>query len=180
METYNIATTLASQNWEALHPQLHQQGFAQVRQLLSETACNALIHDYQADQQYRKTINMQRYRFGMGEYKYFNYPLPSLLQQLREAVYPYLAPVANQWMKALRIPQQYPDTHAAFIAQCHAHGQTQPTALILQYGPGGFNTLHQDLYGDVFFPMQIVLMLNQSGRDYTGGEFVLTEQIPRA
>lgn len=180
METYNIAATLAALDWEALSTQLHRQGFALVQHILPEAACNMLVHDYQADQQYRKTINMQRYRFGQGEYKYFNYPLPPLLQQLREAVYPYLAPVANQWMHALRMSITYPGAHAAFIAQCHAHGQLQPTALILQYGAGGFNTLHQDLYGDLFFPLQIVLMLNQPGRDYTGGEFVLTEQMPRA
>lgn len=115
-----------------------------------------------------------------AEYKYFQYPLPALVQQLRETVYPRLAPVANQWMKALGIPSRYPLTHAALLEECKAAGQYKPTALILQYGQGGHNTLHQDLYGDVFFPFQLVLFLSQPGHDHDGGEFVLVEQRPRA
>jgi len=123
---------------------------------------------------------MERYRFGLGEYKYFQYPLTDLITEIRERIYKYLAPVANKWMEFLKIDTRYPDNHEALQKLCAAGGQELPTALILKYGKGGFNTLHQDLYGDIYFPMQAVLFLNQPEEDYTGGEFVLTEQIPRA
>ncbi|RFS20689.1 prolyl 4-hydroxylase subunit alpha [Chitinophaga silvatica] len=171
---------LPSYNWESIYDQLHQQGFAIVKQVLNPTQCQELIADYEQDRYYRKTIHMERYRFGSGEYKYFTYPLPSLLQTLRTNIYSYLAPVANLWMKALQIPITYPDTHEELLKLCQQQGQVKPTVLILKYKEGGFNTLHQDLYGEIYFPLQIVFMLNQPGTDYTGGEFVLTEQIPRA
>lgn len=123
---------------------------------------------------------MERYRFGLGEYKYYNYPLPDLIQKIRETIYPKLAPIANSWMKVLKIPTIFPDTHQELQELCHTNGQLKPTVLILKYGKGGYNTLHQDLYGDIFFPIQVVLFLNEPDVDYTGGEFVLTQQIPRA
>ena len=123
---------------------------------------------------------MERYRFGLGEYKYFQYPLPGLVEDIRRSVYPHLAPVANRWMEALGEKRRYPPEHEALLQVCRDHGQDQPTILILQYGEGGFNTLHQDLYGEVYFPLQLVLFLNEPEEDYTGGEFVLMEQVPRA
>ena len=123
---------------------------------------------------------MERYRFGLGEYRYFKYPLPNLIQNIRENIYPKLAPIANKWMEVLNIDQNYPDSFESFQERCQASGQTKPTVLILKYGPGGHNTLHQDMYGDIFFPIQIVLFLNDPEEDYTGGEFVLTQQTPRA
>jgi hypothetical protein len=151
-----------------------------VEKVLSDAACATLIKDYQSESAYRKTISMERYRFGMGEYKYYQYPLPGLIQDLRSSVYPHIVPVANQWMQDLNLSTRFPATHQEMLELCHARNQTKPTVLILQYGKGGFNTLHQDLYGEVYFPMQMVFMLNQIDEDYTGGEFVLTEQIPRA
>jgi hypothetical protein len=159
---------------------LHEKGYTIVKNVLSKEQCETLIRDYNADNTYRKTISMERYRFGLGEYKYFQYPLPDLITDIREKVYKYLAPVANKWMEVLKIDTRYPENHAALKEQCAAAGQEKPTILILKYGKGGFNTLHQDLYGDIYFPMQAVLFLNQPEEDYTGGEFVLTEQIPRA
>lgn len=171
---------LHSFNWESIYNELHNQGFAIVKQVLNNEQCQQLITDYNQDPYYRKTIQMERYRFGAGEYKYFNYPLPPLLHTLRTTIYGYLAPVANLWMKALQIPTRYPDTHEQLLKICQQEGQVKPTVLILKYQEGGFNTLHQDLYGEVYFPLQVVCMLNEPGTDYTGGEFVLTEQIPRA
>lgn len=165
---------------EQIATDLHEKGFAIVKNVLSKEQCETLIRDYNADNTYRKTISMERYRFGLGEYKYFQYPLPELITGIREKVYTYLAPVANKWMEVLKIDTRYPPTHEALKEQCAAAGQEKPTILILKYGKGGFNTLHQDLYGDIYFPMQAVLFLNQPEEDYTGGEFVLTEQIPRA
>ncbi len=129
---------------------------------------------------YRGTINMQRYRFGKGEYKYFSYPLPDLLQKIRESLYPPLALLANDWMKRLAINTVFPPQHTELIKQCHTKGQRRPTPLILRYETDGFNTLHQDLYGEVYFPFQIVFVLNNVGKDYEGGEFILVEQLPRA
>lgn len=171
---------MKAQNWPVITGQLATKGFAVVKDVLTKEECDTLISDYTSPGMYRKTITMERYRFGIGEYKYFQYPLPALINDVRETVYTHIAPVANQWMQLLNIPTQYPATLAELKALCNVHGQTKPTVLILQYGEGGFNTLHQDLYGDIFFPMQAVLFLNEPGEDYTGGEFVLTESIPRA
>jgi hypothetical protein len=139
-----------------------------------------LIATYDKPELYRKTITMERYRFGLGEYKYFNYPLPEILQTIRETVYPRLAPMANQWMEWLRLAPRFPASLAELQSRCHEHGQTKPTVLILRYGSGGHNALHQDLYGEVFFPIQLVLFFNEPDEDFTGGEFVLVEQTPRA
>lgn len=175
-----IIERLQAKDWNRTATHLHEQGYALVPGVLNKKECDTLIEAYEADNTYRKTITMERYRFGKGEYKYFRYPLPDLITTIRQTVYPYLVPIANKWMEVLNIPQSFPAAHMALQALCKEHGQTQPTILILKYGEGGFNTLHQDLYGDVYFPMQAVLFLNEAGEDYTGGEFVLTEQIPRA
>ncbi|MCW3467119.1 2OG-Fe(II) oxygenase [Chitinophaga nivalis] len=176
----NVTERLAARNWGDVTSAMHEQGFALLPQVLTAEECQTLIAAYEADNTYRKTIKMERYRFGAGEYKYFRYPLPELITDIRQTVYPHLMEVANKWMEVLNIPTRFPDTHEALKDLCHAHKQTHPTVLILKYGKGGFNTLHQDLYGDIYFPLQLVLFLNEPGEDYTGGEFVLTEQIPRA
>jgi uncharacterized protein len=167
-------------DWTAIHEKLHQRGYAQLEQILNAQECDELIAQYDTPFHYRKTIVMERYRFGLGEYKYFSYPLPPIIQRLRESVYPQLVPVANQWMNVLKKETPYPADFQEFQEQCKAQAQTKPTVLILKYGKGGHNTLHQDLYGEVFFPIQMVIFLSEPERDYEGGEFVLTEQIPRA
>lgn len=177
---HSVKERIATLNWQQATEQLHTKGYALIPQFLKEEECNEIIANYNNTEAYRKTVVMERYRFGLGEYKYFCYPLPDLIQQIREAVYPKLAPVANLWMNALDIAQTFPAEHKDLQERCHQNGQLLPTALILKYGKGGFNTLHQDLYGDIYFPMQAVVVLNEAGKEYTGGEFVLTEQIPRA
>lgn len=177
MDLNNNIDTL---DWSAAADSLHEQGYALLPGVLDTKECRQLIVMYNDANLYRKTIAMERYRFGKGEYKYFTYPLPHLIQTIREAVYPKLVPVANAWMKALGDARVFPSDLAALLAECRTHGQDKPTVLILQYGEGGHNTLHQDLYGEVFFPMQLVLFLNEPGQDYTGGEFVLVQQTPRA
>lgn len=172
-EIYNI-------NWESVVEEMHDKGFAVVPKLLTSDQCTELINGYNDSATYRKTVVMERYRFGLGEYKYFNYPLPNLIQDIREAVYSKLSPIANAWMNALNIDIVFPDTHQELLKWCHENNQTKATVLILKYGTGGHNTLHQDLYGAVYFPIQAVLILNEPDLDYTGGEFVLTQQTPRA
>ena len=173
-------TTIENLDWASIRENLHQRGYAQLNQLLNAEECDNLIAEYANPAHYRKTIVMERYRFGLGEYKYFSYPLPSIIQRLRESIYPKLAPIANQWMNALSKENPYPAHFEDFQELCKAEGQTKPTVLILKYGQGGHNTLHQDLYGELFFPIQMVLFLNEPDEDYAGGEFVMTEQIPRA
>jgi hypothetical protein len=167
-------------NWQSVTEAMNANGYAIIPGLLSTDECNELIQNYGAAGNYRKTVVMERYRFGLGEYKYFSYPLPLLVNEIRQLAYPKLAPIANNWMRVLNIQTIFPDTFAGLQQLCHDNMQHKPTALILKYGPGGFNTLHQDLYGDICFPMQLVMFLNEPDEDYTGGEFVLTEQIPRA
>lgn len=176
----SIAEKLKEVNWDKTSNDLHDHGYATIQNILTKGECEQLIQAYQADHTYRKTITMERYRFGLGEYKYFQYPLPDLITEIRTNVYPFLAPIANQWMQVLHIETTFPPTHEELKQICQDNGQTKPTVLILKYGKGGFNTLHQDLYGEIYFPMQLVLFLNEPEEDYTGGEFVLTEQIPRA
>jgi hypothetical protein len=176
----DIKERIANVDWEAVHEAMHARGYAHVPGLLTAEECEKLIEDYEEPKLYRKTITMERYRFGLGEYKYFTYPLPRILQTIRETVYPKLAPIANQWMEWLKVNKQFPQTFADLQTLCHENKQTKPTVLILKYGEGGHNTLHQDLYGEIFFPMQLVLFLNEPEKDYTGGEFVLTQQVPRA
>lgn len=176
----NIQSKIASLNWDSITESMHENGFAIIPKLLDNNQCEILKADYSNLNLYRKTVVMERYRFGLGEYKYFNYPLPDLIENIRTLIYPKLATVANSWMKALNINTVFPETHAELLAQCHQNEQLKATVLILKYGQGGFNTLHQDLYGDVYFPIQTVLFLNEPDEDFTGGEFVLTQQTPRA
>lgn len=171
---------LTTAEWKIIHQRMNAKGYAHVPQFITPQQCEELQRLYGEPQFYRNTINMQRYRFGSGEYKYFSYPLPALLQQIREHTYPYLATLANEWMSHLKIDLRYPLTHAEFISHCHERKQSRPTPLILRYREGGYNTLHQDLYGDVYFPFQLVIVLTQPQRDHWGGELVLTEQVPRA
>ncbi|MCF0069918.1 2OG-Fe(II) oxygenase [Dyadobacter sp. CY261] len=173
-------TNIENLDWAAVRDNLHRRGYAQLDRVMDEMECDELIAQYDNPAHYRKTIVMERYRFGLGEYKYFTYPLPQIIQRLREIIYPKLAPIANQWMQVLKKDQPYPAHFAEFQEICKTENQTKPTVLILKYGRGGHNTLHQDLYGDVFFPIQMVLFLSEPEQDYTGGEFVMTEQVPRA
>lgn len=175
-----ITERLKARDWVVAGESLTAKGYAILKNVLTPAECSGLIGAYGQPENYRKTVDMERYRFGMGQYKYFGYPLPDLITAIRETVYPCIAPVANRWMELLQMDVRFPATHRELRALCHKHGQTKPTVLILRYGEGGFNTLHQDLYGEIYFPMQLVLFLNEPGKDYTGGEFVLTESIPRA
>jgi hypothetical protein len=159
---------------------LDTAGFATIKDFLSQDQCAELIGNYSKDQLYRNTIDMKRYRFGEGQYRYFNYPLPDIIQQIRTELYEPLAVIANEWNEKLSVDLRYPKTHDEFIDVCNKHQQLRPTPLILRYSAGGYNTLHQDLYGDIYFPFQVVFMLTQQGVDYEGGEFVLVEQVPRA
>lgn len=167
-------------DWQKITEAIHQNGYAIVPDLLSDAECEKLKSEYGNPHAYRKTVVMERHRFGMGVYKYFNYPLPDLIHSVRTNIYTRLAPIANAWFKVLNIETQFPSNHEELLEQCHQNGQQKATVLILKYGEGGFNTLHQDLYGDVYFPIQMVLMLNEPDRDFTGGELVLTQQVPRA
>jgi uncharacterized protein len=175
-----ISEKISDIDWQRITEEMNEKGYALVLQFLPNQYCEELIGEYDNSDLYRKTITMERHRFGLGEYKYFKYPLPDLIQTVRRAIYPKLAPVANTWMKVLNIKRQFPDKFDEFQRLCHDNNQTKPTVLILKYGKGGHNTLHQDLYGDIFFPIQLVLFLNEPDDDYTGGEFVLTQHTPRA
>ncbi|MBY4636819.1 2OG-Fe(II) oxygenase [Sphingopyxis sp. XHP0097] len=164
---------------KALAHDLNEQGWHVVPQLLSPEQCAALRHNYRCDDRYRSTVVMQRHGFGRGEYRYFRYPLPDPIAQLRTRYYVPLAGLANEWMQRTGKEQAYPADHATFIEQCHARGQQRPTPLILRYRTGDFNCLHQDLYGEVHFPFQMAILLSEPGCDFHGGDFVITEQRPR-
>lgn len=166
--------------WEGIQAELDERGYAVIPRLLLPEECAAIIGTYQEESRFRNTINMARHRFGIGEYKYYQAPLPELLQQLRKGFYPELALTANRWLERLGSEERYPARLDDFLAVCHAQGQRRSTPLILKYEEGGYNCLHQDLYGDVFFPFQVVFVLNEREADYTGGEFLLVEQRPRA
>jgi hypothetical protein len=175
-----ISEKISGIDWQRVTEDVNEKGYALVLQFLPNQYCEQLIDEYDNSDLYRKTITMERHGFGLGEYKYFKYPLPDLIQTVRRAIYPKLTPVANTWMRVLNINRQLPDQFDEFQRLCHDNNQTKPTVLILKYGKGGHNTLHQDLYGNIFFPFQLVLFLNEPDDDYTGGEFVLTQQTPRA
>jgi hypothetical protein len=173
------AARVAAFDWPQITNDLGTQGCGVLNSLLSADECRALAALYPDDARFRSRIVMSRHGFGRGEYKYFSYPLPDLIGQLRPALYAKLVDVANRWNEAMGIEIRYPDDHEAFLKRCHAAGQTRPTPLLLQYGPGDYNCLHQDLYGEHVFPLQVAILLSEPGSDFTGGEFVLTEQRPR-
>jgi hypothetical protein len=166
-------------DWERVSTDLDARGCATIERLLLPAECHALAALYRDPDRFRSRVVMERHGYGRGEYKYFGYPLPELVAALRSALYPHLAPIANRWSAALRWEAAFPDTLEQFIERCHAAGQRRPTPLLLQYGAGDYNCLHQDLYGDHVFPLQVAILLSQPGRDFSGGEFVLTEQRPR-
>ena len=167
-------------DWGQALSHLDERGFAVLPGVLAESTCRELAAGYVDDRQFRSRIEMARYSFGRGEYKYFDDPLPAIVQQLRSSFYPRLAPLANNWTAWLgNNKQQYPEKLSEFIDQCHRAGQTRPTPLLLRYRAGDFNCLHQDLYGDIVFPFQVTVFLSQQGKDFEGGEFVLIEQQPR-
>jgi hypothetical protein len=166
-------------DWAGVASNLDAQGNAVIGRLLSPQECDALVALYSSADRFRSRVVMARHGFGSGEYKYFDYPLPELIARLRTALYPPLAQIANRWHKAMDIDARFPGEHAKFIKRCHAAGQRRPTPLLLQYGAGDYNCLHQDLYGEHVFPLQLTILLSEPGRDFTGGEFVTTEQRPR-
>lgn len=170
---------IAALDWNAIGDALDAHGHAIARGLLDAAACQHMIGLFDAGAVFRKHVVMQHHGYGQGEYKYFDHPLPPQIAGLREALYPPLAQIANGWNGRLRVPVRFPATHAEFLARCHAAGQRRPTPLLLRYGPGDYNRLHQDLYGEHVFPLQITVLLNTPGCDFEGGEFVLTEQAAR-
>mgnify|MGYP000906284758 CR=1 FL=1 len=177
--TPDIAARVDAIDWTQATAELDAQGCAVLRGLLTPDECGALAAMYPGDGHFRSRVVMARHGFGRGEYKYFAYPLPDLIAELRPALYARLVGIANRWNEAMGIEIRYPASHAAFLKRCHEAGQTRPTPLLLQYEAGDYNCLHQDLYGEHVFPLQVAILLSQPGRDFTGGEFVLTEQRPR-
>jgi uncharacterized protein len=166
-------------DWSAIESELDAQGSAVVGPLLAGEQCRELRDAYEYEARYRKRVVMARHGFGSGEYRYYNYPLPRAIAELRTALYPHLAKVANRWNQALRSDVNFPATLEAFTKRCHKAGQDKPTPLILRYEAGDFNCLHQDLYGELVFPLQVAILVSDPERDFTGGQFVLTEQRPR-
>jgi uncharacterized protein len=166
-------------DWRVLGADLTHYGCAVLEKLLEREECRQIATLYGHEEYFRSHIQMARHGFGKGEYRYFKYPLPDVLGGLRTALYSRLAPIANAWNEQMRDNTRYPEDHAAFLRLCHEGGQVRPTPLLLQYAPGDFNCLHQDLYGDLAFPVQVAILLSEPGHDFTGGEFVLTEQRPR-
>jgi len=170
---------VAEIDWQSAGAELSEQGCAVLPKLLTADESRTIAALYPDDGHFRSRVVMSRHGFGKGEYKYFSYPLPHLIGSLRSALYPRLAPVANHWNERMGISVRYPTAHAEFLDRCHKVGQIRPTPLLLQYEPGDYNCLHQDLYGELAFPLQVTVLLSQPGKDFTGGEFVLTEQRPR-
>jgi hypothetical protein len=166
-------------DWKNTAAELDAQGWAVLPRLLDAPACDAMAALYDEDAHFRSRVVMARHGFGKGEYKYFAYPLPAPVAALRRELYPPLAAIANRWHERMGVETRFPENHAAFIARCHDAGQARPTPLLLRYGPGDYNCLHQDLYGEQVFPLQVAILLAQPGADFTGGELVLTEQRPR-
>ena len=175
----DITGRLARIDWTRVHAELDERGWSLTGPLLTEAELSALIRAYADDSRYRSTVVMARHGYGRGEYRYFAYPLPEPVASLRAGLYERLVPLANGWRQGLGLGDPFPDSHADYLARCHDAGQTRPTPLILRYGEGDYNCLHQDLYGDLAFPMQAAFLLSEPGKDFTGGEFVLTEQRPR-
>ena len=171
--------SLKAIDWKRVAEELDARGSSVVERLVSPAQCRALAGLYEKEGVFRSRVVMARHGFGSGEYKYFGYPLPGLIGKLRTALYPELARIANRWSDAMESQARFPAAHAAFIERCHAAGQRRPTPLLLKYGAGDYNCLHQDLYGEHVFPLQLTILLSEPGRDFTGGEFVMTEQRPR-
>ncbi len=174
-----VARRVARVDWLSVAAALDERGFATVPGLLTPGECRALARLYDDRERFRSTVTMQRHGFGRGEYKYFAYPLPPLVAQLRRAVYPMLVPVADRWSERLRRATRFPPTLDSYLAQCRAAGQTRPTPLLLRYRAGDYNCLHQDLYGDMVFPLQLAVLLSDPAMDFAGGAFLLVEQRPR-
>jgi uncharacterized protein len=170
---------IATYDWDAVGADLNAFGCAVLKTLLTAEECASIAALYPHEQHFRSHIHMARHGFGKGEYRYFKYPLPAPIAALRPALYGRIVPIANGWNGRMNIATRYPDAHADYLAKCHAAGQVRPTPLLLQYGPGDFNCLHQDLYGELAFPLQAAILLSAPERDFTGGEFVLTERRPR-
>ncbi|MGH8783341.1 2OG-Fe(II) oxygenase [Paraburkholderia sp.] len=177
--TESIGGRVDALDWPRIDGNLDQHGCAQIAGLLTPRECRTLAALYPYDALFRSRVVMARHGFGRGEYRYFDYPLPDAIGALRDTLYPHLAPVANRWNEAMGIDVRYPTGHAAFLRRCHAAGQRRATPLILQYGEDDYNCLHQDLYGEHVFPLQVAILLSAPGDDFTGGEFVITEQRPR-
>lgn len=175
-----IAERAAALDWNDLIGNLDSRGYALTPVLLTPGECAALAALYQKREHFRSRIEMARFGYGLGEYKYFANPLPSIVAELRAAIYPRLAALASQWMRSLKIEMAFPEALADFLDFCHAHGQVRPTPLLLRYAAGGFNCMHQDLYGEIFFPLQLTVQLSHREVDFAGGEFLLMEQRPRA
>ena len=168
-----------NQDWPRIGAELDEQGWALLPGLLPDADCDRIAALYACEDGFRSRVVMARHGFGRGEYRYFSYPLPGRIEKLRTALYPHLATIANAWQEKLGKPARFPDDHADYIAHCHKTGQPRPTPLLLRYGPGDYNCLHQDLYGEEVFPLQVAILLSEPGQDFTGGEFALTEQRPR-
>jgi hypothetical protein len=175
----DLARRIAALDWPSLEVDLDRYGAARTAPILTRQECAAIAAHYDRDAVFRSRVVMARHGFGSGEYQYYAYPLPEPIDALRKALYPRLAPIANRWRQALGSEPDFPADHAAFLARCHAAGQTKPTPLLLRYRAGDYNCLHQDLYGDLVFPLQVAFLLSEPGGDFAGGEFVLTEQRPR-
>jgi hypothetical protein len=175
----DISDRIAALDWTRIARELDGFGAAATGPLLTAEECAGLAALYAGDDGFRSRVVMARHGFGRGEYRYFAHPLPPLVAELRAGFFPRLAPVANAWNAAMGLPRRFPADLAAFTTECHAAGQSRPTPLLLRYGPGDYNCLHQDLYGEQVFPLQVAVLLSEPGRDFTGGEFVLTEQRPR-
>jgi hypothetical protein len=171
--------SIENHDWPTIHAGLDEQGSCILPGLLTAEECRLVAAMYVDEEPFRRHVHMARHGFGRGEYRYFKYPLPPLVGAMREALYPRLAPVANAWSERMGLETRFPVNHAAFLDRCHAAGQARPTPLLLQYGPGDYNCLHQDLYGEHVFPLQVAVLLSQPGEDFSGGEFVLTERRPR-
>lgn len=173
------AERIAAIDWIKVATDLDAQGWATIPNLLTIPECRATTELYDVDQHFRSRVIMARHGFGRGQYRYFAYPLPPLVQELRAALYPHLAPIANGWHACMGRDDRFPPDHTGFLDRCHAAGQPRPTPLLLRYGAGDYNSLHQDLYGEHVFPLQMAVLLSRPGEDFDGGEFVLTEQRPR-
>ena len=179
LATRETAERVGAIAWDRVAADLDGRGFSTLERILDADECRAIATLYDDESRFRSRVVMARHGFGRGEYQYFRYPLPEVISELRSSLYPPLAPIANRWNESMRVEVRYPPQHAEFLERCHEAGQTRPTPLLLRYGPGDFNALHQDLYGEHVFPLQVAFLLSEPSKDFEGGELVLTEQRPR-